>query len=564
MRTAADSTRWDLIAIVLAFGLLAVLAEASRGLLGTLDRHAATTLALDPRELPWYAARTTARMFAGLALSLLFTLSYATWAAKSRTAARILIPLLDILQSVPILGFISVTVVFFLNLLPGRVLGAELAAVFAMFTSQAWNMAFSFYQSLRTVPDDLIEAARMLRLSAWERFWRLEVPFAMPGLVWNMMLSMSGAWFFIVAAESISVGSTTLTLPGMGGWIGTAIAARDLPALLWAIVTMLAVILACDQLFFRPLVAWADRFRFELEPGGVPPASWVLTTWQRSRLFRWLRSLPERVYARLPLRRGVAAAGLDVSGLPTGALDRLATAALIVLIAALGANALQSLRGAVGGTDILEVLRLGVYTLLRVLLLIMLAALIWIPVGISIGVRPRLARRVQPIAQFLAAFPANLLFPLLVYLIVRYRLNPDIWLSPLMVLGTQWYILFNVIAGAMAIPTEMLNAGRNLQLRGTLWFRRIALPAVFPYCVTGLLTASGGSWNAAIVAEYADWGSQHLQAAGLGSYIAAATAAGDFQRVLLGICTMSLFVVLINRVLWRPLYRFAERRCRLD
>jgi NitT/TauT family transport system permease protein len=218
----------------------------------------------------------------------------------------------------------------------------------------------------------------------------------------------------------------------------------------------------------------------------------------------------------------------------------------------------------VTAADIALVLRLGTYTLLRVLVLVALAALVWIPVGVAIGVRPRLARRIQPVAQFLSAFPANLLFPLLVYLIARWQLNPDVWLSPLMVLGTQWYILFNVIAGALAIPNELLYAGRNLQLGGWLWFRRLALPAVFPYCVTGLLTASGGSWNAAIVAEYADWGSRHLEAAGLGSYIAAATAAGDFQRVTLGIIAMSLFVVAINRLLWRPLYRFAERRCRMD
>ena len=562
MRTSNETTRWDLVALILVVGLLAVLAEASRGLLGTLDRQGTGLITLDPRQLPWYAARTVARMFAGLALSLLFTLGYAAWAAKSRRAARILVPLLDILQSVPVLGFISVTIVFFLNLLPGRVLGAELAAVFAMFTSQAWNMTFSFYQSLRTVPHDLIEAARMLRLSPWERFWRLEVPFAMPGLVWNMMLSMSGAWFFIVAAESISVGSTTVTLPGMGGWIGTAIAQRDLPALVWAIATMLLVILACDQLFFRPLVAWADRFRMEFEPGEPPPASWVLMTWQRSRLFRWLQRVPQHLRAWLPRRRGVSGAG--AAGLSTEALDRSATVLILVLIALLGVHAIQFLRGAVTPADVLEVLRLGTLTLLRVLVLVCLAALVWIPVGIAVGVRPRLARRVQPVAQFLAAFPANLLFPLLVYLIVRWQLDPDVWLSPLMVLGTQWYILFNVIAGAMAIPSELLYAGRNLQLRGWPWFRRLALPAVFPYCVTGLLTASGGSWNAAIVAEYADWGARHLEAAGLGAYIAAATAAGDFQRVTLGIVAMSLFVVLINRLLWRPLYRYAERRCRLD
>src|SRR5712672_3634077 len=270
------ATRWDVLALIVALGVVAFLAEASRGLLAPLSQLDATPLSLAPVHLPVYAARTTLRMFAAMVLSLLFTLSYATWAAKSARAAKLLIPLLDILQSVPILGFISITVVFFLSLVPGRVLGAEFAAIFGIFTSQAWNMAFSFYQSLRTVPVELEEAARSFRLSAWARFWRLEVPFAMPPLVWNMMMSMSGGWFFVVASEAFTVGAKTVTLPGMGAYIALAIADRNLAAVGYAIGTMLVVILVYDQLLFRPLVAWADRFRFEQEPGATPPRSWVL------------------------------------------------------------------------------------------------------------------------------------------------------------------------------------------------------------------------------------------------------------------------------------------------
>src|SRR5262245_19463630 len=270
-------TRWDLLGALLVIGFLAFLGEASRGLMQPLTDLKATPVSLSPTHLPWYAARTTLRMLAAMVLSLLFTFSYATWAAKSRRAALVLIPLLDILQSVPILGFISVTVVFFMALAPGRVLGAEFAAVFAIFTSQAWNMAFSFYQSLRTVPVELVEAGRGFRLSGWMRFWRLDVPFAVPALVWNMMMSMSGGWFFVVASEAISVGDTTITLPGIGSYIARAIAERNLTAVGWAIATMLIVIFLYDQLLFRPLVAWSDRFRFEQEGGVVPPRSWVLT-----------------------------------------------------------------------------------------------------------------------------------------------------------------------------------------------------------------------------------------------------------------------------------------------
>jgi NitT/TauT family transport system permease protein len=275
---------WDLIAVLLVLGALVVLAQASRGLVLPLQDLAQRPVTLDPANLPGYAARTSLRMLAAMGLSLLFTFTYATWAAKSRRAGAILIPLLDILQSVPILGFISVTVVFFMSLAPGRVLGAEFAAVFAIFTSQAWNMAFSFYQSLRTVPEELSEASRSFRLGPWMRFWRLDVPFAMPSLVWNMMMSMSGGWFFVVASEAISVGNTTVTLPGIGSYIALAIEQRDLGAVGWAIGVMLVVILIYDQLLFRPLVAWADRFRFEQETGVAPPRSWVLMTLRRSRL----------------------------------------------------------------------------------------------------------------------------------------------------------------------------------------------------------------------------------------------------------------------------------------
>src|SRR5271163_1724229 len=279
-------TRWDVLAFIVVIGLVVFLGETSRGLFAPLTALQTTPISLDPWHLPEYAARTTFRMFAALALSLVFTLTYATWAAKSERAGKLLVPILDILQSVPILGFISITVVFFMSLAPGRVLGAEFAAIFAIFTSQAWNMAFSFYQSLRTIPTELVEAADSFRLSPWMRFWQLEVPFGMPALIWNMMMSMSGGWFFVVASESITVGHNTVTLPGIGSYIALAIEQKSLVAIGWAIGTMLLVILAYDQLLFRPLVAWVDRFRVEQEPGVRVPDSWALTMMRRSRLIQ--------------------------------------------------------------------------------------------------------------------------------------------------------------------------------------------------------------------------------------------------------------------------------------
>jgi NitT/TauT family transport system permease protein len=558
---------WDILAALLVLATLVFFVGTGSRLSEPLSQLQSTPLTLNLSALPGYAARTALRMLAGLMLSLIFTFTYATLAAKNRRAEMVLVPILDILQSVPILGFISVTVVFFMSIAPGRVLGVEFAAVFAIFTSQAWNMAFSFYQSLRTVPTELIEASRNLQLTSWSRFWRLEVPFAMPSLIWNMMMSMSGGWFFVVASEAISVGNTSVKLPGVGSYIAMAIDQQNLPAIGYAIGAMLIVIIIFDQIMFKPLVAWADRFRFDQLPGSQPPKSWVLTALRRSHLIDYITrpfamALAWSFRFRLPERPArVTEQRYDTKRPVWG--DRIFFGILcligMVVLARLG----RELLGGISLGDITYAALLGVATLVRVVVLIALATIVWVPVGVWVGMRPDVARMVQPVAQFLAAFPANLLFPIAVSAIVFLRLNPEVWLSPLMILGTQWYILFNVIAGASAIPDEMRDVGINLGVHGWLWWRKIALPAVFPFYVTGAITASGGSWNAAIVSEWVTWGNTQLKAHGLGSYIAEATAAGDLHHVILGIIVMSGFVLLCNRLFWRPLYWYAERKFRL-
>src|SRR5580658_7146685 len=522
------ATRWDVAAFIVVLGLIVFLGEASRGLFAPMSQLSVTPISLDPRYLPEYAARTTLRMLVALGVSLVFTLTYATWAAKSERAGKLLVPILDVLQSVPILGFISATTVFFMSLAPGRVLGAEFVAIFAIFTSQAWNMAFSFYQSLRTIPLELSEAAESFRLSPWMRFWQLEVPFGMPALIWNMMMSMSGGWFFVVASEAISVGHTTVALPGVGSYIALAIADKNLVAIGWAIATMLIVILLYDQLLFRPLVAWVDRFRVEQEPGVRVPDSWALTMMRRSRLVQaatvafhagvlWTSRAVKRTDEPGP--RAAAA--------PKRSLDLL-WVSLIVVAVVLGLwHIVAVLIKNTTLREALQVCGLATLTMLRVFILIALASLVWVPIGVWVGMRPRAAQIVQPIAQFMAAFPANLLFPLAVYGIVVWKLNPNIFLSPLMILGTQWYILFNVIAGASAIPAEMRYAATNFGIKGWLWWRKVALPAVLPFYVTGAITASGGSWNAAQVSELVSWGHTEIRAKGLGSYIADAAAANN-------------------------------------
>ena len=557
---------WDFVALILVIGAMVLIVyggEQTAAPLSTLD---VTPVSLDPANLPAYALRTTMRMLLAIVCSIIFTFVYAALAAKSRRAEMVLIPVLDILQSVPILGFLSFTVTFFLGLFPGSVLGAECAAIFVIFTSQAWNMTFSMYQSMRNVPKDLEEASQSFHLSGWQHFWRLDVPFAMPGLIWNTMMSMSGGWFFVVASESITVGNTTVTLPGVGSYVAMAIKEQNLAAIGYAILTMFLVILAYDQLLFRPVVAWADKFRFEQTASASTPTSWMLDLFRRTRALRAL-SYPFAALNRVISNLHVALpAGLRLparSGPPSRMVD---TLWLAIIVAGTGYAAFRIYRylsATLSPSDVLSAVGYGFVTLLRVIVLIALASLIWVPVGVWIGLRPKLAERIQPLAQFLAAFPANLAFPVFVVIIVRYGLDPNIWLSPLMILGTQWYILFNVIAGASAFPTDLREAAGSFHLNGWRWWVKVILPGIFPYYITGAITASGGSWNASIVAEVASWGDVHLTASGLGAYIAIATEAGDFPRVVLGIAVMCILVTLFNRLLWRPLYAFGERRLRL-
>lgn len=558
---------YDLAAFALVLAGIVLLVHGAEDMRAPLDALSRTPVSLDVARLPEYGLRTTLRMFAAMLASLVFTFVVATLAAKSRRAELIVVPALDILQSVPVLGFLTFTVTFFLGLFPGSQLGAECASIFAIFTSQAWNMAFSFYQSLRTVPRDLEEVSRGFRFSAWQRFWRLEAPFAAPGLVWNMMMSMSGGWFFVVASEAITVGGTTVDLPGIGSYLALAIDRQNFAAVGWAVLAMAILIGLYDQLLFRPIVAWADKFRFEETAAQDKPRSWVYEGVRRTRVmkrlsapFAWTWQRLMRI--RLPRRRSPPAAAVGRRADNRG--DRV-WAAFVLGLAAWGAwIAFDYARQSLSAADVLHAFGGGLATLLRVSVLIVVATLIWVPIGVWIGLRPRVAQRVQPLAQLLAAFPANVLFPFVVIAIVATGANPDIWLSPLIVLGTQWYILFNVIAGAAAFPADLREVAAIYRLRSWTWWRRAILPGIFPYYVTGALTASGGSWNASIVAEWASWGDRHVEAYGLGSYIAKATEAGDIPRVVLGVAVMSLFVILFNRLVWRRLYAFAERRLRID
>jgi NitT/TauT family transport system permease protein len=562
---------WDLVALPLVFGSIALIAWAGQQMSVPYTGGQQIEISLDPWKLPEYGLRTVLRMGIALSISLVFSLAYAALAAKSRRAEKLLIPVLDILQSVPILGFLSITVTGFIALFPGSLLGYECAAIFAIFTSQAWNMTFSLYQSFHGVPNDLREAARMYHMSPWSSFWRLEVPYAVPQLVWNMMMSMSGGWFFVVASEAITVADQNTMLPGIGSYIALASKQGNIKAVGYAIIAMLAFILIYDQLLFRPLLAWSQRFKVEEITEGEGERAWFLTMLQRAGFFQLIAWIGEEVsdfWSRLVHKRRPRPIRITLYERHSERINLAFDWAWNIALAGLALFALHRIATFVASElqigEVWHVFLLAIATFIRVSVLIALASLIWVPIGVWIGLRPPIAHRAQPIVQFLAAFPANLFFPIFVSAIRDYHLNVEIWLSVLMILGAQWYILFNVIAGTLALPTDYQYVASNLGVSRWLWWRRLILPGIFPAYVTGAITASGGAWNASIVSEVAQWGDDKFVATGIGSYIAQWTGTEDTPRVVLGVAMLSLFVLTFNRLFWRRLYTLAEERLRLD
>ena len=557
--------RWADVVVVAAllallFGLLRLAPALNAPFLPNAAPSAVST---DPVNLPYYAVRSLLRMFIALILSVLFTFVYATAAARLRRADKVLIPVLDILQSVPVLGFLSVTVTAFINLFPGSELGLECASVFAIFTSMAWNMTFAFYHSLVSQPRDLDEAARIMRLTKWQRFWRLDVPSGMIPLVWNGMMSFGGAWFFLAASESISVLNHHYALPGLGSYAAAAISQGNLGEVGYAIITELILVLGVNFLFWRPVTAWAERFRVEESEAAEKPRSLVLDVLRRSDV-PGLLGRPLKPAGRLLDRAarpfGVAEHPLAVSRARERTGDVFFAGVIAVLVAYGAWEALGYVRATTGLGEFGYAFALGAATFARVMFLTAVATVVWVPVGVWIGMSPKVTRFAQPLVQVLAGFPANFLFPFATVVFVAWHIPLDFGAVLLMALGAQWYILFNVIAGASAIPSDLREAMTSLRVGGWLRWKKFILPAVFSSYVTGGITAAGGAWNASIVAEVVTYGSHHLTATGLGAYIFQATATGNFPQILVGIAVMSLYVVLANRLLWRRLYALAERK----
>jgi NitT/TauT family transport system permease protein len=563
----------DVVFLFGIFGLLWTILHFGQGMVIHFDESQSPVISTDIRNIPYYAGRTLLRMWIAFGFSVLFTFAVGYVAAHSRSARAVILPALDILQSVPVLGFLSITVTGFMALFPGSLFGVECASIFAIFTGQVWNMTFGFYHSLVTIPKDLQEAATNFRLSPWQRFGTLEVPSSMHSLIWNSMMSFGGGWFFVAQSEAITVLNKNIKLPGLGSYMATAVETGDNTAAIWAIVAMLAIILASDQLVWRPLLAWADKFKMELIVSGQAPQSWLYNFIRRAYLFDWIEENffhpASDVFVRLKKRVNsldvIPARPRKIAGRWLPRLLGLIVGLWVVYEMILGViAAAESVYNHVSWHQFMHLCFLGTLTMGRVATMTVLATLIWTPIGVWIAAKPNIARFAQPFAQIAASFPVNMTFPFVVGFFVAAHISIN-WGSILLIaMGTQWYILFNVIAGAMAIPNDLKEAARTYGLRGWSLWRTLILPAIFPFWVTGACTAAGGAWNASIVAELATWGKTTLKADGLGAYIAEVTAKGDTPMIICSIAVMCIFVVLTNKLVWRRLYEYAEKRFHLD
>lgn len=538
-----------LLTIVL---MLFVLSAVASDMWGVYEVGDSIEIDLSPMALPYYAVRTIMRMFIALLFSLLFAFGVGSWAAKSQAAEKIIIPVIDVLQSIPVIGFLEVSFIWFIYAFKGRFLGPEMASIFAVFVSQVWNLILSYYQSLKVMPKDLDEVMKIYQLTPWQRFFKLEIPFAAPGLIWNSMLSLSAGWFFVVAGEAITIANHDVSLPGIGSYIAKATRLGDQTAIYYAIVCLFLVIMLYDQLIFRPLNFWLNSKNSTEEH--IRP-NWVWLVVSRSLLVRWLYGLSKRMGRLFFRKRRVKKREARIPSALGG----------MVVYALLGGLLLWLIHYCyhmpmVPWSEVKTALVLGGYTALRVFVLVFLCCLVWFPVGLYLGLNTQVADILQPIIQFLAAFPPNMLYPLVGSVVILKGYNPNIWLSPLIVLGTQWYILFNIIAGVRSLPQDLLLMAKSLRLSRWAYYKKVIIPGVLPSLLTGVITAAGGAWNTSIVAEAVEWEGKFIYAKGLGAYIMKASRGAEGDLVFIGVSVMCLYVFVINRILWVPMYKWVEKK----
>ena len=547
--------------LALFYGILAV----ARTWFGPLTPQVEISRSL--WALPAYAGYSLLRVGAAYALSLAFTLVYGYIAAYNARAERYMIPLLDVLQSIPVLSFLPGVMLAMVALFPARQLGVEFGSILLIFTGQVWNMAFSFYASLKSIPREMREAAKIYRFSWWQRFTQVELPFAAIGLVWNSMMSVAGGWFFLMACEMFVLGKRDFRLPGLGSYLQTAASTGDTQAILWGIAAMVAVIVLLDQFVWRPVIAWAEKFKVEQVESTDVPSSWLLAVLRDSHAIAQLRKKAFR-----PLRERLLSHFARLHSVERGSNKsqpwKIWTRRLLVLVALVlvcyGATRAAMTLAGLNHQELTQLFVGTGATFLRVNAALLLGTLWTVPVGVAIGFHPKLARIAQPLVQIAASVPATALFPVVLLLLIRIGGGLGVGSIALLLLGTQWYILFNVIAGAMAIPTDLKEATGIFRISGMKRWRKLILPGIFPYLITGLVTASGGAWNASIVAEYFHFAGQTISTVGLGSTISQATDGGNLDLLVAATVAMAATVVTINRLVWRRLYRLAESRFRLE
>jgi NitT/TauT family transport system permease protein len=554
----------DLLMFAAAMALFYGVLEVGRTWLGPFTPE--VEISRSPWALPVYAGYSLLRITIAYVLSLVFTLVYGYIAAYNPKAERFMIPLLDVLQSIPVLSFLPGVMLAMVALFPGRQLGVEAGAILLIFTGQVWNMAFSFYASLKSIPKEMREAASIYRFSWWQRFTEMELPFAAIGLVWNSMMSVAGGWFFLMACEMFVLGARDFRLPGLGSYLQTAASAGDTRSILWGIATMVAVIVLLDQIVWRPVIAWAEKFKVEQVESTDVPRSWVLDLFRHSPGLQQIHNRTVQPLREKLLMFFARERKTDEAEQPTPWKVWLTRPLAIALLAGVGYGIVR-VAMLLSGLQKAELHEAGiglVATFLRVNLALLLGALWTIPAGVAIGFNPRLARIAQPLAQIAASVPATALFPVVLLLLIKVGGGLGLGSIALLLLGTQWYILFNVIAGAIAIPTDLKECCSVFRLEGIERWKKLILPGIFPYLVTGLVTASGGAWNASIVAEYFHFKGQIYTTVGLGATISQASDGGNFDLLLAATILMAATVVTINRLVWRRLYALAETRYRLE
>lgn len=587
---------WDIISILFIITIFTLLAKAAIGMDAPYKLGEQLPISLDISALPYYSMRTVVRMAIALIVSLIFSLIVGYISAKYKRAEMIFIPTIDILQSVPMLAFQSMSILYLIHLFPNSLLGPECAAIFVIFTSQAWNMTLSIYQSIKLLPEDYQNIGSSLNLNAWQKFWRIELPYATPSLLWNMMVSLSSGWFFIVATEAIEANKQDILLPGIGSYIFMATESSNITAIGYAVFAMLIIIFIYDQLIFRPLLKLSTQFQEQEKPDVNPEynqqqeyKSWVYDFIHKTSLLKELITIKDYIadfwinklaYSYKYIKKRFISNNLNkyyykseklikntiynkiFNKINYSFLYKLDWFSIIVSIFLIYIlySLTEFIAANINYTEILYVIYLGAITALKIFILVILCSLFWLPVGTYIATKPSLSKYIQPVIQFIAAFPLNTVYPIIGFLILEYNLNVELTTMPLLIIGTQWYILFNIIAAASTIPLELKDAVKNLRVTSFLYWKRFLFPAVFPSYITGAMAAAGGAWNASIVAEAIPYGGHVVYATGLGAYITEATKSGDMAKVALSITIMSLYVIIFNKLLWQKLYNLAASR----